>query len=102
MVGAVLGELVIWWIQFIKGEVNMTISKDDVLQDCSVCGGTGDEPKAPETSGGGHSYGQRPYTPATFDVPKCKACKGTRKQLTETGEAIKAVFDHLKELKNRG
>jgi len=35
----------------------MTISKDDVLQDCSVCGGTGNEPKAPEPSGGGHSFG---------------------------------------------
>jgi len=79
----------------------MTISKDDVLQDCSVCGGTGNEPKAPEPSGGGHSFGPRPYTPLSFGEPRCKACKGTRQQLTETGEAIKAVIDHLRDFTNR-
>jgi hypothetical protein len=79
----------------------MTLSKEDVLQDCPVCGGTGEEPKVPNNTDGGRSYGPRPVTFPTFEVPRCKVCKGTGKQLTETGEAIKAVFAYLKELKNR-
>ena len=70
----------------------MSLTADDLLQDCQKCGGSGQKP-GPNASTGGGSFSQRVV--ATYGDNKCGACRGTGKELTEAGRAVESVVEHV-------
>lgn len=56
--------------------VTLTLTDDDVLMDCWYCKGSGE---------------------IGYETP-CPDCAGTGRQLTDMGDAIAAVIEHLRQV----
>jgi hypothetical protein len=74
-------------------EYTMTFTKDDFIQICAACNGTGWIEDLPQDANS--SYGRRQAS--TKSQTPCGVCHKTGKVLTEAGEAIASVVALLRQ-----